>query len=85
MPDIRPISDLRNNFASISEKLHREDEPIYLTKNGVGDMVVMSIEFYEKQLARLDLYGKLKEADDEIAQGAQGVEATDFVRSLMKK
>lgn len=84
MPDIRPISDLRNNFAALSQKVHSEDEPIFLTKNGVGDMVVMSIEYYEKHMAHLELYGKLKEAEDQIAQGARGVEAADFIRSLMK-
>jgi prevent-host-death family protein len=48
MPQIRPISDLRNNFAEISRIVHEEGEPVYLTKNGYGDIVVMSIEQYEK-------------------------------------
>ncbi|MHB8132526.1 MAG: type II toxin-antitoxin system prevent-host-death family antitoxin, partial [Mobilitalea sp.] len=39
MPIIRPISDLRNNFSAISETVHTDDEPIFLTKNGVGDIV----------------------------------------------
>ena len=48
MPKIRPISDLRNNFAEISRIVHDDSEPVYLTKNGYGDMVVMSVELYEK-------------------------------------
>ncbi|CAA7602643.1 Antitoxin Phd_YefM, type II toxin-antitoxin system [Acididesulfobacillus acetoxydans] len=47
MPNIRPISDLRNNFAEISRIVHVEKEPVFLTKNGYGDMVVMSLEQYE--------------------------------------
>ena len=48
MPQIRPISDLRNNFAEISRIVHNSDEPVFLTKNGYGDMVVMSVELFEK-------------------------------------
>jgi len=83
MPIIRPISDLRNNFSSISETIHHDDEPIFLTKNGVGDMVVMSLEYYEKQLAKIELYQKLNEARDEINNGAQGTDARNFLKSLM--
>ena len=43
MPRIRPVSDLRNNFADISRMVHETSEPVFLTKNGYGDMVVMSI------------------------------------------
>jgi len=62
MPKIRPVSDLRNNFAEISRIVHEEREPIFLTKNGVGDMVVMSIEQYEKHQFSADIFQKLKEA-----------------------
>jgi prevent-host-death family protein len=48
MLQIRPISDLRNNFADISRIVHESSEPVFLTKNGYGDMVVMSVELYEK-------------------------------------
>ncbi|NLB79853.1 MAG: type II toxin-antitoxin system Phd/YefM family antitoxin [Clostridiaceae bacterium] len=47
MPNIRPISDLRNNFTEISRIVHDEGEPVFLTKNGYGDMVVMSVEQFE--------------------------------------
>ncbi len=62
---IRPISDLRNNFAEISELCHSQDEPIFFTKNGNGDLAVMSIEAYEKAQARLTLLTKLAEAEAE--------------------
>jgi prevent-host-death family protein len=48
MPQIRPISDLRNNFAEISRIVHETPEPVFLTKNGYGDMVVMSVELFEQ-------------------------------------
>jgi len=85
MPIIRPISDLRNNFTMISETVHSDDEPVFLTKNGVGDMVVMSLDHYERQLARLELYQKLSEAQDEITHGAKGKNAKSVITSLINK
>lgn len=66
MPHIRPVSDLRNSFADISRIVHETSEPIFLTKNGYGDMVVMSIEAYEKKLFESEVYFKLKEAELEV-------------------
>lgn len=63
MPQIRPVSDLRNNFAEISKIVHESNEPVFLTKNGYGDMVVMSIEQYEKLQLENEIYIKLKEAE----------------------
>ena len=85
MPIIRPISDLRNNFSSISETVHADDEPIFLTKNGIGDMVVMSIDYYEKQFAKMELYQKLNDARDEIRNGAKGKDARLTLTELMNK
>ena len=62
MPQIRPITDLRNKFADISKIVHEKSEPIFLTKNGYGDMVVMSIETYEKMNIDNIIYKKLNEA-----------------------
>lgn len=62
MLQIRPITDLRNKFADISKIVHENSEPIFLTKNGYGDMVVMSIEAYEKMNMNNIIYGKLSEA-----------------------
>lgn len=54
---------LRNNFADISRVVHETAEPVFLTKNGYGDMVVMSIEAYEGKLFESEIYFKLKEAE----------------------
>ena len=85
MPIIRPISDLRNNFSSISKTVHTDDEPVFLTKNGIGDMVVMSLDYYEKQFARIELYRKLNEARDDINNGAKGKDARSVIKDLMNK
>ncbi len=63
MPHIRPVSDLRNNFADISRVVHETAEPVFLTKNGYGDMVVMSMEAYERKMFESEIYFKLKEAE----------------------
>lgn len=47
MPQIRPLSDLNTNFSDITKLIHEASEPIFLTKNGYGDTVVMSIESYD--------------------------------------
>ena len=61
MINIRPVSDLRNNFPEIEETVLRTGEPVYLPKNGYGSMVVMSIEQYSAQTDDIEL--KLDEAD----------------------
>ena len=65
MKKIRPVSDLRNNFAEISRMVHETQEPVFLTKNGYGDMVVMSIEAYESKQFESEIFHKLKEAQIE--------------------
>jgi len=65
MKRIRPVSDLRNNFAEISRIVHETGEPVFLTKNGYGDMVVMSIEAYEARQFESEILHKLKEAQIE--------------------
>jgi len=67
VPKIRPISDLRNKFGDISKIVHESRVPVYLTKNGRGDMVVMSMEAYEKNLFEFEVYLKLKEAEYQAA------------------
>jgi prevent-host-death family protein len=82
MPVIRPISDLRNNSNEISELCRGTREPVFITRNGVGDMVVMSMETYERRQAQLELYAKLAEAEAEITAGAQGVDFLEFAKKL---
>lgn len=79
---IRPISDLRNNANEISEFCHNEREPVFITKNGVGDMVVMSLETYERQQSLIKLYAKLSEAELDIANGDEGEDFFEVSRLL---
>jgi len=67
VPKIRPVSDLRNKFSDISRLVHESNEPVYLTKNGRGNMVVMSLDAYEQNLFELEIYLKLKEAEYQAA------------------
>ncbi|TDP58465.1 type II toxin-antitoxin system Phd/YefM family antitoxin [Aminicella lysinilytica] len=67
MPKIRPSTDIRNKYNEISSFCHDYGEPIYITKNGKGDLVVMSIEAYELLSGRAELVSKLNE----------GIEAAD--------
>jgi len=82
MPNIRPISDLRNNANDISEICHQTREPVFITKNGVGDMVVMSVEAYERQQSLINLYAKLAEVEEEIISGAEGEDFFEMSRQL---
>ena len=68
MPQIIPIKDLKNT-SSISQMCHEAREPIYITKNGYGDMVIMSVKMYEEKLYMLDVYSKLEAAEAQIAAG----------------
>ena len=63
MPAIRPISDLRNHSNEISDFCKATREPVFITKNGVGDMVVLSIETYERQQAQLRLMSELAKGE----------------------
>ena len=68
MPEIIPIRDLKNTNA-ISQRCHETAEPIFVTKNGYGDMVVMSMETYEKNMFIHDIEKKLAEAEEAISKG----------------
>ena len=60
---IRPVSDLRNNFAEISKTVHETAQPVFLTKNGYGDMVVLSMEAFENLQFESEIYFKLQAAE----------------------
>ena len=60
MPEIRPSSDLRNKYNEISQFCHENGKPIYITKNGKGDLAVMSIATYEKLTEKFQLYNLLE-------------------------
>jgi len=69
MPMIRSSADLRNGYNEISAICHEYEEPVFITRNGKGDLAVMSIEAYEKLVARYELYGKLQEGLDDVRNG----------------
>lgn len=85
MPNIRPISDLRNSANEISDFCRQTREPVYITRNGSGDMVVMSMEAYERQQALIDLYAKLAVAEQEISVGAEGEDFLTVAQSLRER
>jgi len=84
MPQIRPITDLRNTN-EISEICHKGNEPIFITKNGYGDLVVMSIETYEKQMAIVDVYKKLAEAELQAADETSLLDGEEVFKKLRTK
>jgi len=69
MPNIRPLSDLRNNTTDISNLAHSDREPVFITKNGYADLVVMSIDTYEQSLAKLEVYDRLAQSQAEVESG----------------
>lgn len=69
MPNIRSSADLRNNYNDISEFCHTYPEPVFITKNGKGDLAVMSIETYEQLIGRFELYGLIQEGLTDIQNG----------------
>ncbi|NLJ71231.1 MAG: type II toxin-antitoxin system Phd/YefM family antitoxin [Clostridiaceae bacterium] len=68
MPRIIPIRDLKDTSA-ISQLCNESEEPIYITKNGYGDMVIMSMKVYREKLLMLDIYDKLSAAENEVKTG----------------
>ena len=67
---IKSSTALRNNYGMISDLAHDEAEPIYITKNGEGDLVVMSIEAFEQREEALKLRVKLEAAEADRLSGA---------------
>jgi prevent-host-death family protein len=85
MAVIKPISDLRNKARALSRLCHETGEPIYITKNGEGDMVLMSLAAYERIEARLDLYRLLDEAEADVSAGDRGVSVATVRRGQVRR
>ena len=83
MPQIRPITDLRNT-TEISSLCHASREPLFITKNGYGDLVVMSMEAYEHQQIMNDVYAKLATAEAQHEAG-MGRSLADILKETGKK
>lgn len=84
MPVIRPISDLRNKTPEIERICRSSGEPVYVTKNGKAELVVLSAAAYEREQARLELYCKLAEAEEDVRRGDRGVTVTTL-RSILRR
>jgi len=69
MPVIRKSADLRNSYADISDFCHKYREPVFITRNGEGDLAVMSIETYEEIIGKQNLYKLLAEGENDIKNG----------------
>ena len=68
MPQIMPIKDLKNT-STISEMCHKANEPIFITKNGYGDMVIMSMELYEETQRKWSMYSDIELSEQQIKDG----------------
>ena len=69
MPVIRKSADLRNKYSEISSFCHQYREPIFITKNGEGDLAVMSIDVYEELTNRYKLYDAIQAGIDQVKNG----------------
>ena len=83
MPRIIPIRDLKNT-SEISDLCHSYEEPVFITKNGYGDMVIMSMETYEKTMFMNDVYKKLEDAEKSVASG-DVQDALESLKSIREK
>lgn len=84
MPQIRPITDLRNTN-EISDLCHSKNEPVFITKNGYGDLVVMSIETYENMMEVNEIDSKIAEAEAEYISSNELLDAKETLASLKRK
>lgn len=84
MPQIRPMTDLRNT-TEISEVCHQKKEPLFITKNGYGDLVVMSIEYYEELMQTLQTDLAIDEAEKEYESEGVLLDARQTLASLRRK
>lgn len=82
---IRPSAALRNDYASISELAKTTQQPIYITKNGEGDLVVMSIEAYERREQMLELRASILKAEERHLSGIPGKSLEAFEEELRRK
>ena len=83
MPQIIPIKELKNT-SEISDMCHRTEEPIYITRNGYGDMVIMSMENYESMIKQFEMYRDIEISESQIEAG-QVKDAKDALRKMRTK
>ena len=84
MPQIRPITDLRNT-TEISDICHAKREPVFITKNGYGDLVIMSMEAYEDLIDTASIDAAIGRAESEYARTRESQDARTALASLRRK
>lgn len=84
MPIIKPISDLRNKSNEILELAHKTNEPIFITKNGEGNLVVMSISHFSKLQSKIELLSILSVAQNQKARGDKGKTLKEVMTNIRK-
>ena len=82
MPIIKPISDLRNKSNEISNIANESNEPIFITKNGEGDLVVMSMNYYSRMQLKIDLLSKLSVSQKQKGAGDKGKDITQIMKMI---
>lgn len=85
MPIIKSISSMRNRTREISILAREKDEPIFLTKNGEGDMVIMTIDHYERLKSQSELFEQLGVAQSQSAAGKKGITHSQMIASLRRR
>jgi prevent-host-death family protein len=85
MPIIKSILSIRNRTREISILAREKDEPIFLTKNGEGEMVIMTMDHYERLKAQSDLFEQLGVAQSQAAAGKKGVTHTQMMTSIRRR
>ena len=83
MPQIIPIRDLKNT-SKISQMCHESKEPIFVTKNGYGEMVIMSMEMYQEKMFMLDANDKLMAAEEQLKEG-KALDGEVSLKSIREK
>jgi len=83
--EIRPSSDLRNNYTEVSSLVKTLDEPVFLTKNGVGDMVVMSMETYRKREEKNKIHDTLLERELDLQANGVTYDLSDSVGRIVER
>ena len=81
MPNIKSSTDLRNNYNDISSFCHETGEPIFITKNGRGDLAVMSIGLFNKIMGKYELYKLLEQSEYDFSNG-RTLTFDDSIKSL---
>ncbi|MEG0911636.1 MAG: type II toxin-antitoxin system Phd/YefM family antitoxin [Ruthenibacterium sp.] len=85
MPNIRPVSDLKNHFADIAKEAQATSEPVFLTKNGVGSFVIMSMDTYNSAHYESDVYDKLRQAEMDALSTDKRYSHKDVMCALKKR